>query len=470
MCQSRGRSDEGRLMVGMCTREEAVQRWEGGASGEGLRPETLRAGCQGAGGACYLRRMDEDDGFAPPAAEQEELLAGLADLVGRCGAEPLVSSLLLTPSPEFFPDRWGGGELSVRRLLLRLLRYAGLDALAVEVTIYGIEDERAREGQPVGARGGNLSEIWWVNLGGAKARFGVEGSVLADPTAAAAAAARATAQAFRAVHRLTAANAGQEARLVDVTAVFLGFGLLTADASLRYVSRGGRASQTRLGSLSPQAVCFLLAARLAAVERPDPKGLKRLLEGLQANQRAFVRRSLAALARRETPVASSLGLPPAEQWPARRSRAALAGPLAGEGEEEAAQEEEAVEDRGVVGKNAGKPVFRVERRSGGRFARLAVMATMILGGMATRPQMGELLAMSDVMAAGLGLGALAFLIGSLVRERRCSEPKCGASLRPEMTICPRCGGSVMGAIKHPRERLAAEEALREKGAASGEQA
>jgi hypothetical protein len=356
----------------------------------------------------------------------------------------------------------------VRRLLRRLLRYAGLESLAVEVTVYGIEDERAREGQPLGARGGGLCDLWLVSLGGGVARFGAEGSVLADPVAAAAAAARATAQAFRAFHRLYDANGGREQRLVDLTAVFLGFGLLTADASLRYVSRGGRASQTRQGSLSPQAVCFAVAAHLATVEQPDTKGLKRLLGGLQANQGAFVRRSLAAISARETPVATTLGLPPREAWPAPRSLAALAGPLVAEEDAEAV--EEAVEDRGVAGKNAGKPVFRVERRSGGRFARLAVMATMILGGMATRPQMGELLAMSDVMAAGLGLGLVAFLVGSLVRERRCSEPKCGASLRPEMTICPRCGGSVMGVIKHPRERLAAEEALRGQEGASGEQA
>jgi hypothetical protein len=413
--------------------------------------------------------MSEDDGFVPPAAEQEELLAGLAGLVRRFGAEPWVSSPLLTPSPEYFPDRWGGGAPSVRRLLRRLLRYAGLESLAVEVTVYGIEDERAREGQPVAGRGGSLCDLWLVSLGGGAARFGAEGSVLADPAAAAAAAARATAQAFRAFHRLYDANGGREQRLVDLTAVFLGFGLLTADASLRYVSRGGRASQTRQGSLSPQAVCFAVATRLATVEQPDTKGLKRLLGGLQANQGAFVRRSLAAISARETPVATTLGLPPREAWPARRSLAALAGPLVAE-EEDAEAVEEAVEDRGVAGKNAGKPVFRVERRSGGRFARLAVMATMILGGMATRPQMGELLAMSDVMAAGLGLGLVAFLVGSLVRERRCSEPKCGASLRPEMTICPRCGGSVMGVIKHPRERLAAEEALRGQEGASGEQA
>jgi predicted amidophosphoribosyltransferase len=57
------------------------------------------------------------------------------------------------------------------------------------------------------------------------------------------------------------------------------------------------------------------------------------------------------------------------------------------------------------------------------------------------------------------LGILGLGVGRLLPDARCSEPKCGQPLAKDATVCPRCGGTVSGVIHHPRERLAAEEAL-----------
>ena len=412
------------------------------------------------------RETRDDDGFLPPASERAWLIEALAELVAARGPGPLVRAPLVLPSAAFFPDPWRGGEASLRRVLRRLFRYAGLAGLEVALKVYAAEDEGAREGRPGGAMAG-VSELWLVGVSGGVARFAAEAGLLADRAAATAAAARAVAHAYRSVHRLGVADAAQEQRRIDATAIYLGFGALTADAALRYVVRGGRSAQTRQGALSPQAACFALAARLVA-GGADAKAIRAVGGALQANQGAFLRRAAEHLAAMSPPVGEALRLPPQESWPAPRPLAELTGPLGGD-EAEDAEEAPPAEDRGIVGQNAGKPVFRVERRAGGRVARVLVMGALMLGGMATRPQMGEALTMAQVAMAAAALGVIGFALGSLIRESRCSEPKCGASLPAGATTCPRCGGTIRGTIRSPRERLAAEEALRLAGEAGEEE-
>ncbi|MEZ4382406.1 MAG: hypothetical protein R3A79_13730 [Nannocystaceae bacterium] len=397
---------------------------------------------------------DDDDILLPPAGDREWMLDALAELVRLRGAAHLVVAPLLVATSDYLPDRWVGGEASVRRLLRRLMIYADLPYDEVEVEVYAVGDERARAGRPSGKLAG-VCDLWLVEARGRRARFAVEATLLGEPEAVAAAAARAVADAFRREHGLRSGDAADEQRRVDLTAVYLGFGRLTADAAHRYAKGGNR--PVRQGLLSPKAACFALAA-VAVVRDLDRRALKTIGAGLQANQRAFFRRSVELLREVEPPLAARLGLPPRAEWPAAPDLAELTAPLrgeAGDDDEVAAPSEE----RGIVGANRGKAVFRVERRAGLRIARTVIMGCVMLGGIATRPQMGELLTMEQVVAGAIVLGIAGLLLGSLFRESRCSEPKCGASLRPEMTECPRCGGTIRGSIRHPRERLAAEEAL-----------
>ncbi len=398
--------------------------------------------------------VDDDGILLPPVGDREWLLDALRELVRQRGPAHLVAAPLITADAEFLPDRWLGGEASVRRLLRRLALFADLPDSEVSVDVYAVDDERARAGRPSGKLAG-ISDLWLVEARSGRLRFAVEATLLGDPKAVAAAAARAIADAYRELHGLRVRDAYEEQRRVDVTAVYLGFGRLTADASHHYAK--GEKKPVRQGLLSPKAVSFLLAA-VAVVRGLDRRASKRIGRALQANQRAFFRRSFDLLSRTEPPLSRRLGLPPASEWPQAPDLDHFTQPF----EDEAADAEEtaeAVEDRGIVGANRGKPVFRVERRAGFRIARTLVMACVMLGGVATRKQMGEILTMQQVIVAALVLGAVGFLVGSLFRERRCSEPKCGAPLRPEMTECPRCGGTIMGTIGHARERLAAEEDL-----------
>lgn len=406
-----------------------------------------------------------DDGLLlPPLEDRRWLLEQLRALVAARGAGPLATALMVEPNPRFFPDRWGGGEASMRRLLLRLCAYAGLPELRVAVAIYDAEPARRGEvvGKPMMARGSQELQVWLAGLVGGELRVGVEATAMTDPVTLVASAARVVSHAYRIVHGLMPAGGDAYDPKIDLTTVYLGFGLLSADAALRFTSRSStgavqsRRTPLRLGTLPPQALCYLLAMQVH-VRGEGRAERQRLARGLQTNQAAFFRHAFAAIERMDPPIGAQLGVPAREQWPAPPSLAALTAPYPIEGEQ-AEPETRRDEDRGVLGMNVGKPVFIVDRSMAPRLGRVLFMGCLMLGGVASRMSQGDGVGMGSiaVIAVGLGLGGLG--IGRLFRDRRCSEPKCGAPLRPEDRVCARCQGEVVGTIKHPRERLAAEEA------------
>ncbi|HGG58051.1 MAG TPA: hypothetical protein ENK31_09680, partial [Nannocystis exedens] len=308
--------------------------------------------------------VDDDEILLPPVGDREWLLDALRELVDQRGPAHLVAAPLVTARAEFFPDRWLGGEASVRRLLRRLALFADLPDADVSVEIYAVDDERSRVGRPSGKLAG-ISDLWLVEARSGRLHFAVEATLLGDPQAVAAAAARAIADAYRELHGLRVGDPYEEQRRVDVTAVYLGFGRLTADASHHYPK--GEKKPVRQGLLSPKAVSFLLAA-VVVVRGLDRRQAKRIAGALQANQRAFFRRSLALLGTAEPPLGSRLALPPPSEWPEAPDLEHFTQPFDDE-RADAEETAEAVEDRGIVGANRGKPVFRVERRSGFRIAR-----------------------------------------------------------------------------------------------------
>lgn len=423
-------------------------------------------------------RADEDM-LLPPLEVQAWVIGELAALVRERGYEPLVNAPLLEPSATFFPDRWAGGEASVRRLLRRLLHYAGMGDHEVEVTVYEDGPERRAEddGKPTPLRGEDV-DIWWKGQvrdpsGRPRVRFGAEAAALRDPAGVVAAAARAVARAYRQDHGLSAVDRAREERLVDLTTIFLGFGALTTDAAHRHVSKAdgsfrSKGRVARLGVTPPQVMAFALAAQ-ARARGLERAGLRRIAGLLRPNQAAFFRRALEVID--EDEILDRLGLPDPESWAAPASIRSLIPTLADDASEDVeAPEAAVVADRGVIGMNAGKPVFRVERSAALRVAKLLALPVVMLGGVVVRGFKGVELPMQWVVLAAAALGIVGLALGRLLRDRRCSEPKCGQVLSPEATTCPRCGGTIMGVISHPRERLAAEEALRRSGAERGDAA
>lgn len=399
---------------------------------------------------------DDDVSLVPSQSEQQWLLQRLAGLVETHGHEHLVLAPMIEPTETYFPDRWAGGDASLRRLLRRLLVYADLEGARVEVVVHPDEDV----GGPV-VPAGLGAAIWFVRRSAEALHFAARSSSLREPDVLVPAAARCVAEAWRAWHGVATSDAVAEQRLTDVTGVYLGFGRLTADASLRHsaVRTGGFALQrktSRLGVLPPQALSFLLAAQCVARQLPETE-IKRIARSLQANQAGFFREALAQLRTAEPSVATVLRLPPAEQWGEGPSLSMLTGSLDDDEGPDVTSEIRRDEDRGVLGMNEGKPVFRVERSKALRLAKMLALPVVLLGLLAGRMQMGVDIEMWKVGVAAAVLGALGLAVGRLLPDSRCSEPKCATPLPPEAEVCPRCAGIVAGVIHHPKERLAAEE-------------
>src|SRR5690606_9618878 len=111
-----------------------------------------------------------------PAGDRAWFAEALGDLVRSGGPGPLVAQPIVEADARFFPDPWRGGPASLRRLLRRLCRYAGLDAAAtdrvleVEVELYDAKDERPRVGRPAGNLAG-VSDLWLVEARADRLRF-----------------------------------------------------------------------------------------------------------------------------------------------------------------------------------------------------------------------------------------------------------------------------------------------------------
>ena len=446
---------------------------------------------------------DPKDVTLPPHREREWLIAQTAKLLERSQhVAAYLRAPLLEPTPEFFPDRWAGGEASVRRLLLRLLRYAGHREFDVEVVIH--DEDPARRGEvlakPAPMRGRD-PVAWFVRLDAEVLHFACETAILREPENLVPALARAVARAHRTILGLDQAD---NQRLVDVTGVVLGFGLLTTDASQRFYAKsagGFRATRAefRLGALSVQDMSFLLGMQLCA-RAYDRRQRRRLLASQQPNQAGFVRESIAWCERQRPPLRARLGLPEPAQWPAPPDLDELTGPLddprrratpeeliAGSGVFAVEPEDEEYEDdeyddepeeyddeprrdvdRGIRDANRGKPVFRIERSGALRMAKLLGFPVLMIGGLLSRGKFGVDIDMQLVTPIAIGLAVLGLGLGSLFTDRRCSEPKCGSKLSVDDETCPLCGGVVMAVIHNPKERLGAEEELARAGKITAE--
>lgn len=437
----------------------------------------------------------------PPPPEREWLLTQTAQLLAHEGHAAYLRAPILEPTAAYFPDRWAGGEASVRRLLLRLLRYAGHPGIDVEVVIH--EEDPARrgdvQGKPAPMR--NKDPVAWFVRREAKPNrlhFACEEAILREPENLVPALARAVAHAHRVLAGL--ANPDNQ-RLIDLTGVALGFGLLTTDACQRFYAKsaGGFRStraEFRLGALSVQDMSFLLALQFAA-RGTDKRTLRKLLGGVQPNQAAFVREALAWLEQLDPAVRLRLNLPAQERWPPPPDLAALTGPLqdprqratspeqqlSGSGvfddaidkDEEEENEARAKDDeprrdidRGIRMANRNKAVFRIERSGALRMAKLLGLPVVLLGFLFSRGEMGIDVKMEVVMPVALGLALVGLAVGSFFTDRRCSEPKCGSKLGVEDKHCPLCGGVVMGVLTHPSQRLGAEEELARAGKITSE--
>ena len=398
---------------------------------------------------------DDHEILLPEPDDREAMLDALGGLVARRGYEHLVLAPLIQPDETYFPDRWAGGEASVRRVVQRLLIYADLEHLEPVVQVE--DDIGLGPMSPVGVG----SAGWFYKLDGGRPIIRVRESSLRDPFVLVPALARAVAAVFREHHGLAVREPLAEERFVDLTAVYLGFGLVTLPAILRHhTSRSGarvRSAVSRVGAVDPRALSFALAVVLAARGATEQQR-KAIAVLVGDNPAAFIAAADTWLAAMRPGLFERLGLPVRSSWPEPPVLSMLTSPLPDDGPA-VSQELRRDAEPGVVGMNDGKPVFRVERSKALRLAKILGLPALLLGMLFGRAKMGIEIEMWKAMSVAAVLGLAGLGIGRMLPDSRCSEPRCGSTLARTMTTCPRCGGRISGVIHHPRERLAAEDAL-----------
>src|SRR5262249_41712618 len=159
-----------------------------------------------------------------------------ANLVQRRGYETLVTAPILLPQNEYFPDRWEPTVRGARRLLKRLMVYAGLGELDLRLQGY-------RE-KPVDLPGFQLHQAddhapaWFAGISDGCCEFGLEFDGLRHESSLVAVLAHEVAHAYRHHHDLVIQDRALEEKLTDLTTIYLGFGVFTLDASLTVESGG----------------------------------------------------------------------------------------------------------------------------------------------------------------------------------------------------------------------------------------
>jgi len=271
------------------------------------------------------------------------------------------------------------------------------------------------------------------------------------------------AHAYRAHHGLVVDDTDEEELLTDLTTIYLGTGILTANVSFTQRTERDLTSWTRTerraGYLTPQGFVFALAAQLVARDL-DQKDQRRLLKHLERDQRSMADIAAAELWERQETVIRSLRLERAGDGTERPLTDILLplpdygapavtvlsrpGPDArGEG------------DRHRLVDNEGQPVFRTPSSHASMYT---VLGTLLgLGLLMLLSALGHPFAGWPGVIALIAGGAL---FGARRRYDKCSDPECSMLLPPGAVLCPRCRGSIIGTAATSTERMEAAEAWR----------
>jgi hypothetical protein len=407
----------------------------------------------------YARKMAEPS--APDAGTREQVVAQLTDLIARAGSKRFLRAPV-APGARAFPDPWAQTPAGVQVLLRRLAWHADLEACGLrEIAIL---DRRA--GKPVTERM-PATRIEALELRAGTATF-VLGFIGNDDVVGTAA--HEIGALFAAVHRPGQADpyrsaeppaieveAG-DAERGSVAAVYLGLGVLAANAAFQEYSRAGKFNGAyealdydvlRAGSVPMSVLAYALAVQavvraevvareVAASGAPKrPGAAVELPRGLRGPQADEVRAWIAALRGQATALCDRLGIAAETHVIGSREDAVA---FADVDAAEVARDDRDESERRIA--------FRWRTHRGG----VGMIAGAVVG-------VGFALLASRGMAPWVAIGAASggHVIGRRVRVRRCSG--CAHVVREGSAVCERCGASLRGDIDQLADRLDAEERL-----------
>jgi len=380
----------------------------------------------------------------PSLAAREALLETTAELIGRGGVERFLQQPV-QPGTEMFPDPWARTRYGVSVLARRLALYAGLER-TIEV-----EDRRAGA-PPTERKPATRFECVAVTKEAARFALGFLGTDDVAGTLA-----HEIGVAFAVLHRRDKAGPyrSQEPALLEpdhgdaergsIATVYLGLGVVAANAAYQYYSWAGRFNGAyeplefqivRATHVPVSSLAYLLAVQ-AVVRAPDGKAVAP--PGLEPPQRDEVSAWIKALRGERAALRARLGIA-ADVVATQRSAPEPFTDL--EADEELAQ---------VVRKNA----FRWRTHRGG----VGLIAGTVFG-----VSVAMFVASRGMLPwAAMGGATGGHVLGRRIRVPRCSA--CASVIPDDAAQCPHCGALLRGEIASLSDRLEAEEALEAESAA-----
>lgn len=397
--------------------------------------------------------------YLPTREDQLWLLRELAAIVRVRGAEQFLQSPIVEPTPEFFPDPVTSLWTGLDRVTRRLMQYAGLGGLDLTIEAFEGDDDELHDASAAGEWRRCVAGVF-AGIEGGRCRFGINAGLKPDLEDLAGVMAHEVAHAYRCHHQLQRDDRDAEELATDITAAYLGFGILTANNSHRYRKEGSQQGQYAVTSWSSSAFgyiptqhhCFLLAAQIVARGRqPSPR--KAIYRQLETNQAAFVKAAVRELEQDEQGLATALGiLSMAPVGAARRPEEILTvlEPLP--------VDTSPTPFESARKWNRGEPIFRIRHTR--EFA-MPWFATCV-GVIAVVASTAWLTAWSGAVAA-----VLAGVIESRWRGKRyhrydrCSDRSCALILAPDLARCPNCGGEVIGTLDSLESALEMSDKIKE---------
>jgi hypothetical protein len=393
--------------------------------------------------------------YLPTTEEQGWLITHLAAQIAAGGEAQFVEMPVLEPTRKYFPDPWSFSHQGLDRLVRRLMQYAGLGGLDVKIGTYIELKERTHESSRFGHRS---TAGLFMGIVEGQCLFAFNEAAPADAEYMAGVMCHEVAHAYRSHHGLAQPESREEEELItDLTTVYLGFGIFSANNSFRSRTAGWSAgalafhswSVQSTGYLPPQAFGFLLAIQMVA-RNLSPSERRHLLKLLEPDQAAFTEAALQEVCDREQDILETLRLTPrARRGPAKRLDEILR-PLPEYGGPESSPASPPASE--PVLSVSSRPVFRVPKNRTHQFGPLGAIFGLGIG------VVGALLLQQPVIVL-LGVvtgGMIGLYRGSRTCFEVCSDPTCKAVL-PATDHCPNCGRYIAGTISHENDRLEAEE-------------
>lgn len=385
----------------------------------------------------------------PTRTRCEQLLDELAYFVARGGAGALLAPPVI-PGQAAFPERWRPTRAGVTALLRRLAWHAQQDR---DVFV-----EDARLGAPPTERRPS-TRVGLLSIDKATLHFRCEflgaddiAGTLAHELGVAHAALhrRETVEPYRVAERTTIEiDAERDHERGSIAAVYLGLGVLAANAAFQQYANAGRWNGgyvpheyevIQAGYVKMSDLIYLLAVQTVV------RGAGELPAGLSGPQRDEARAWFSALRSQTAELRDRLGITQEALDEAARDLAN------GDPREAPAPFADVVDDADEPVR-AQRNAWRVKTHRGG----MGVLAGGVLGG-ALAMMIAVQNASPFIVLGAMGAGHVA---GRRVRALRCTG--CASLVGGNETTCHDCGASLRGDIETHADRLEAEERLERDG-------